>query len=389
MNLNQICKSAVNPPIGVYDNKHRDILISAFENYNAMPNPDRCTRRNLSELFNSMIAEANATARKRLSIMSACIDIPRTIAIYLAMDEISVAAPMLLYSKTLESPDLVEISGKTSMQHRLIIARRRALTPSVVRALIREGEPSVAELLLENPDLSMTDMLHWEVEAAVRSKSTLDTGAARVAVTGSNSAAQTLETVKSLATRSGQNRSPIIPVANRTAASAPHDRIVQPARQAKSISLDTKSDQRMLQHLRQNDRIGFAGELADRLRLDHTKVARLFNKPVLDTGLLLLRACGTDAPLAMRLLLFLVPDLGEDLSHLKSTIRRYMQLNPALCRKRIQFLEEEQKTALRSDGAEHARLDQIISARRSEKLPIRKDDQRKPAAFANFRARAC
>jgi uncharacterized protein (DUF2336 family) len=68
----------------------------------------------------------------------------------LADDEIEVAQPILLRSKMLKDPELIEIVQLRTMQHRLSIAARGTVSEPVSDALVNVGEPEVVTKLLEN-----------------------------------------------------------------------------------------------------------------------------------------------------------------------------------------------------------------------------------------------
>ncbi|MCA0449828.1 MAG: NADPH-dependent assimilatory sulfite reductase hemoprotein subunit [Proteobacteria bacterium] len=68
----------------------------------------------------------------------------------LAEDDIDVAWPILLRSKSLEDTDLIEIAIKGSIRHRLAIAQRELVEEVVSAAVMAFGEPEVAKSLLAN-----------------------------------------------------------------------------------------------------------------------------------------------------------------------------------------------------------------------------------------------
>ncbi len=77
-------------------------------------------------------------------------DAPPELTKLLANDEIDVALPILLRSKMLKDPELIEIVQLRTLQHRLAIATREHVSKKTSDALVEAGEPEVAVKLLEN-----------------------------------------------------------------------------------------------------------------------------------------------------------------------------------------------------------------------------------------------
>lgn len=75
---------------------------------------------------------------------------PRSLAREMANDAIEVAWPVLRTSRVLEDVDLIEVVHHCSLEHRLVIAQRQAVSASVSDALVDAGEESVIVSLLNN-----------------------------------------------------------------------------------------------------------------------------------------------------------------------------------------------------------------------------------------------
>ena len=84
-------------------------------------------------------------------------DAPPDLIKLLANDEIDIALPILLRSKMLKDPELIEIVQLRTMQHRLAIATREHVSKRVSDALIDAGEPEVGLKLLENKGALLSD----------------------------------------------------------------------------------------------------------------------------------------------------------------------------------------------------------------------------------------
>jgi uncharacterized protein (DUF2336 family) len=79
------------------------------------------------------------------------VDAPKIVLRYLARDEIEVARPLLEASPALDDCDLVATIRAASPAHWAAIAKRRNLSETVTEALVRTGDPAVAETVLRNP----------------------------------------------------------------------------------------------------------------------------------------------------------------------------------------------------------------------------------------------
>lgn len=91
------------------------------------------------------------------SRLAVCRDAPRRVLRYLAKCSFAVAQPLLEESDAFDSCDLVEIVENSSVDHRLAIARRRNLGPSVTDCLARVGEPQVVRDLLMNRNAPLAE----------------------------------------------------------------------------------------------------------------------------------------------------------------------------------------------------------------------------------------
>lgn len=75
---------------------------------------------------------------------------PKLLIQALAMDEISVSAPVISQSPLLDERDLVEIVMSKTHEHRLNVAMRSGITAAVSSALVQTEEPDVLQALVKN-----------------------------------------------------------------------------------------------------------------------------------------------------------------------------------------------------------------------------------------------
>lgn len=75
---------------------------------------------------------------------------PKQLVMALALDEISVSAPIISQSPMLDEQDLVEIVKNKTSAHRLSVAMRSGITAAVSNALVQSEEPDVLQALVSN-----------------------------------------------------------------------------------------------------------------------------------------------------------------------------------------------------------------------------------------------
>lgn len=83
-------------------------------------------------------------------------DAPIELVNLLANDGIEIAQPILLRSKVLRDPDLIEIIRLRGREHSLTVSMRAGLSPDVTDALVATGDQDVILRLLENSDAELS-----------------------------------------------------------------------------------------------------------------------------------------------------------------------------------------------------------------------------------------
>lgn len=108
----------------------------------------------LSTFIEELLTGAGAgqmEARKIFAERAArTMSLPRQFAVKLAMDDISVARPILRYSPVLADEDLLQVIGMDSLPHQIVIAGRALVSQAVADALVTTNNPEVITILLEN-----------------------------------------------------------------------------------------------------------------------------------------------------------------------------------------------------------------------------------------------
>lgn len=99
-----------------------------------------------------LLHDVESSLRRDLaSRLAARSDVSKTLIADLAYDEIEVAEPILRQSPLLSDMTLIEIIHNRSVTHQLAIARRRALTTDITRALVATDNTEVVTAVIENP----------------------------------------------------------------------------------------------------------------------------------------------------------------------------------------------------------------------------------------------
>ncbi|MDJ0951539.1 MAG: DUF2336 domain-containing protein [Alphaproteobacteria bacterium] len=106
----------------------------------------------LMQLVNDKSCTVRAELAERLSREP---DAPKELVLCLALDVIEVARPILKRSQCLWDAELIQIARSRTEEHRLTIAGRRSIPPSVADALVGMGERSVLNALLQNQGASL------------------------------------------------------------------------------------------------------------------------------------------------------------------------------------------------------------------------------------------
>jgi len=105
----------------------------------------------MDEVLQRLIGDVEQTVKMELAERLATLpDAPRGLILALANDEFLVAHPILMKSKLLRDPELIEIIHHRTLQHMLSISMRGQVSEDVSDELISNGDNSVVRTLLEN-----------------------------------------------------------------------------------------------------------------------------------------------------------------------------------------------------------------------------------------------
>lgn len=111
----------------------------------------------MADIMNRLVGEMEVVVRQSLAErLSPLPGMPRDLVVMLANDEIAVARPMLLHSRALRDPDLVEIVKYRGREHMLAVTLRAPLGAEVSDAIVDSGDEDAILSLLRNPDAQLS-----------------------------------------------------------------------------------------------------------------------------------------------------------------------------------------------------------------------------------------
>lgn len=116
--------------------------VTSFEN---LQFPSKSELRQFAELFTPLFQASTVEARRQaVAALSQCPNVPGAVALFIASQPISIAAPFLVSSPCLSDDLLITIARTQGAEHARAIVRREQLSPTVIDALVglRHGEPA-------------------------------------------------------------------------------------------------------------------------------------------------------------------------------------------------------------------------------------------------------
>ena len=133
-------------------------LIDSAEQFAMLARPANKDIRKFKELFYTLIFQSDSAVRKKLvTVLCRNHYVPRTIALFFAMDDISIASPMLLFSPVLSSTDLNTLVKRNQLTHSRVIARRCDLDVSTVKVLLGTNDQQGLIRTLLNKNVSLAN----------------------------------------------------------------------------------------------------------------------------------------------------------------------------------------------------------------------------------------
>ena len=153
-------------PLRVSEHKTKDdMLILATNRFCDIDTHSRLSLDQYSEAFNLLIGQVSAATRqivaRRLAHSSFT---PRSAALYLALEPIDVALPILAHSQAFGQLDLLRIADRMGLEHARAIASRLDVGPSLMKALKNLNDEEVM-IALEDNDALMGNLENRSFDA--------------------------------------------------------------------------------------------------------------------------------------------------------------------------------------------------------------------------------
>lgn len=113
------------------------VLMATVTSFETLAHPSKSELRQFAELFMPLFSASTEEARRQaIAALSQHPDIPPPVAFFIASQPISLSAPFLISSKSLDDDTLIAIARTQGRAHARAIVRREALSPTVIDALV-------------------------------------------------------------------------------------------------------------------------------------------------------------------------------------------------------------------------------------------------------------
>ena len=300
-------------------------------------------------LFYSFINDVDQKTKKLISShLARNRATPRSIAYYLALETIEIAAPFLLMSQVFWERDIMQMIGKLSNSHLLIVARRSDITPAIAGALIARGDNLINQVLSKNPTLRLNQVAQGN-NVTPSYQYTEEKTDNNVPVELSKKPANELLELAQLALTGKQKLN--------------------------QNSNDTSPDQqnsiavRMLAHANSHNRIMVARELADHIGMNFEQVEKIVCHENCESLVLFLKGIDFKQSEVAQLLVKLNSNVAHNVSLLNRYIAQYDNFSASQCRDVMRNLGANKLNTAptyQSQSPDNAILNNAISVRQRQ-----------------------
>ena len=263
--------------------------------------------------------------------LSNCMETPRQIAMYFALEPIGIAAPFLIHGYQLGQLDLLQIIEKAGLSHARIIATRPDIGPSVVNRLRSLNDRLVNDHLASNQALlKPIRQSKYEAlfDAVAKSKAT-DTGTAKpidndveAAPRGINKTSARLLKAAGQALAEEPLGSPDRQVALQETAASEAPQRGKMLNIVEAIEKVARSKQRQAMSVL----------MQKHLNLSASAIEQLFEDRSGDAFCVLLKSLGADSGTVVRILMLTYPSIGLSVQNAMRTIRLFEKLDVQSCK---------------------------------------------------------
>ncbi len=337
-------------------NRQGDILIAATDSFVKTPRPSEKEHALYGELFYSLIPSTNTSAKRLIAATLAnSTYAPRLSIFYLALADISIAAPVLAFSPIFSSQDIEELIAKTTPLHHRIIATRTDLNSDNINSLVNTGDKIVALRLLNNQAITLAKEQNNLLHAISQSQTT------NTAQATAKPSQQAINELLSLANKGGRlNSSLQQPIIKPTTPKADLPKVDLMDR-AKMEAFHFE----MMEAVESKDTIRIEETLHSHLDLPTTECKKILNDSTGDTYAIVTKATGLDPLFALFSAKQIFAELNQSPTKAKRFNKVFTLLDRDVC---IKGLQQWQNAKLKP-AAKH--VPQLQQDKQTPRLRVR------------------
>jgi len=284
---------------------HNDLLLLATDRFCNAGKYDKLTINQYTQAFYMLAEHASEFAAQVVArSLAQCEATPRSIILYLAMQPISVATPVLKRATQLTQTDMANVLDQTGIEHARSLATRPDIGPVLVGRL-KDLNDTIVDANLNNTLNPVSEPV--AVHSAPKIHEKVERGSI---------AAQAREKLLAAAGRGGR----LDTIERKSAASRPAQKITA-EHFAEAFEKCARTSSRQAMSMLMRERFGLSEETAQQIFEDRTG----------DTLAVLMKANNIDSARANRVMLFTFPEIGLSVSNARRAMRFYSQLSQPSC----------------------------------------------------------
>lgn len=303
---------------------HDELLLLATGRFCGLDNHNRLTIEQYKEAFYLLIGTVSvATKQKVAGTLAQNASTPRTIALFFAMEDISIAAPFIKRSDVLNQLDMIHVVSAAGLEHAKLLAAREKLGPSIKNHLRSLKDPQIDQLLDKTQAISRSKSEQSSVSLFDEIEKTKD-----------------VEPDVALATVADANQ-PFLNDATKS--------LVAAAARGGRTSVSDQEDSNDWRAKVPTNEIGHALEkaachgghqaigtlLTKYLGIDFPTAQQVLDDKSGDTLSVAMMSCGLDTAQANRILMLAFPEIGLSVHNAKRAVRYYAALTQVACQEAI------------------------------------------------------
>ena len=316
-----------------------ELLVMAARRFCGLETIERLKIEQFKEAFYGLVGQVSPqTLSEVSSILCRHAFVPREIMFYLACEPLHIAEPMLTQSTVPTQLDLLQIIGKTKIEHTRAIATRPDLGPALVQHLRRLNDKKVLELLASNSAVQAIEPVEQSIDQPDQADSAEHETKNETAMVGKNATAPTISYTisrkkpanKVAAAEKQRPSNKLLEAANRGGRIAKEATSTSPVQstERRSPSLATAMEQAALKGSRQSMAVLMQREFGLALEACH----QVFEDKSGDALAVFMKAANFDDQSANRITLLTFPTIGLSVKNARRAIHYYQNLDSNACR---------------------------------------------------------